>query len=174
MPTRIRLLDTSDAEALAALVTRERERMRPFEPTRPESWFTAQGQREAARTKLADWEAGRCAPWVILDDAEDVVGALYLNDIVRGAYLNAHVGYWLAGHATGHGYARQALNQAAGFAFEVLGLHRLQAATLLDNVASQRVLCACGFAEFGLAPGYVNIDGAWRDHRLYQLLAPTG
>ncbi|RKW70455.1 GNAT family N-acetyltransferase [Galactobacter caseinivorans] len=174
MPTRIRLLDTSDAEALAAQLSQDRARLRPYEPTRPESWFTVDGQRQAARAKLEAWEAGTGAPFVILDDAEEVVGAMYLNDVVRGAFQNAHPGYWLAGHATGRGYASQALGEAAGFAFHVLGLHRLQAATLLDNVASQRVLAACGFTQVGVAPGYLQIDGAWRDHRLYQLLAPGG
>lgn len=172
MPTRIRLLDTSDAQALAALQLRDRERLRPFEPTRPEAWYTEEGQRRVASAKLEAWEAGSCAPFVILDDAEEVVGAVHLNDIVRGAFQNAHPGYWLAGHATGRGYATQALGQAAAYAFPVLGLHRLQAATLLANVASHKVLTACGFTEVGVAAGYLQIDGEWRDHRLYQLLSP--
>ena len=51
------------------------------------------------------------------------------------------------------------------------GLPGLQAGTLVDNVASQRVLTKNGFGEIGLAPRYLQIDGAYRDHILFQLLS---
>ena len=51
-----------------------------------------------------------------------------------------------------------------------LGLHRLEAGTMVENVASQRVLEARGFEKFGLAPGLLFLNGAWRDHVLYQKL----
>jgi [ribosomal protein S5]-alanine N-acetyltransferase len=55
-------------------------------------------------------------------------------------------------------------------AFEELGLHRVQAATLLDNVRSQRVLERNGFVRFGVAPTYLNISGRWQDHALYRVV----
>lgn len=171
MPTRLRLLDVADAEDLAALLVTNREHLRPFEPSRQEVYFTAQGQRAAAERKLEAWEAGTCAPFVVLDDGGEVVGSLNLNDIVRGAFQNANPGYWISRHATGRGLATEALTAAVDFAFGALGLHRLQASTLLGNVASQRVLTKCGFAPIGTAPGYLRIDGEWQDHRLFQLLA---
>jgi ribosomal-protein-alanine N-acetyltransferase len=54
------------------------------------------------------------------------------------------------------------------FAFGTAGLHRLQAATLVDNHGSQRVLEKNGFEQIGLAPRYLHISGAWRDHILFQ------
>jgi ribosomal-protein-alanine N-acetyltransferase len=50
-------------------------------------------------------------------------------------------------------------------------LHRLEAATLLDNHASQAVLRRTGFTLIGRAPGYLRIAGRWRDHLLFQRLA---
>jgi [ribosomal protein S5]-alanine N-acetyltransferase len=55
-------------------------------------------------------------------------------------------------------------------AFERLGLHRLQAETLLHNVASQRVLARNGFKPFAIAPAYLSIAGQWQDHILFYLL----
>jgi ribosomal-protein-alanine N-acetyltransferase len=49
-----------------------------------------------------------------------------------------------------------------------LGLHRFEAATLLDNTASQRVLVKSGFEPIGVAPRYLEINGEWRDHRIFQ------
>jgi ribosomal-protein-alanine N-acetyltransferase len=58
-------------------------------------------------------------------------------------------------------------------AFGGLRLHRIQAATLLHNLRSQRVLERNGFVRFGVAPAYLNIAGKWQDHALYQVVNPT-
>lgn len=171
MSTRIRILDVNDAFDLAELYRANRDFLTPYEPTRPGSFFTERGQLELAERKLTDWQAGLCAPFVILGEREEVVGAININDIVRGAFESASLGYWVAQDAGGRGFAKEAVASAAAFSFEVLGLHRLQAATLLDNERSQAVLRAAGFEEFGVAPSYLRIDGQWRDHRLFQLLA---
>jgi len=57
-------------------------------------------------------------------------------------------------------------------AFGELGLHRVEAGTLRHNVRSQRVLERNGFVQFGVAPAYLNIAGAWQDHILYQVVKP--
>ena len=59
-------------------------------------------------------------------------------------------------------------------AFGELGLHRVQAATLPHNAASQRVLTNNGFALIGVAPRYLRIAGRWQDHLLFQRLADDG
>lgn len=58
-------------------------------------------------------------------------------------------------------------------AFTQLGLHRLQAETLVHNTGSQRVLTRNGFAPYGIAPQYLKIADEWQDHILYQVLTST-
>ena len=58
-------------------------------------------------------------------------------------------------------------------AFDELGLHRVEAGTLVHNVGSQRVLERNGFVRFGLAPQYLRIAGRWQDHVLFQVLNPA-
>jgi [ribosomal protein S5]-alanine N-acetyltransferase len=58
-------------------------------------------------------------------------------------------------------------------AYGTCGLHRLQAATLVHNVGSQRVLAHNGFTLIGPAPSYLEIAGRWQDHLLFQRVAPT-
>ena len=65
-----------------------------------------------------------------------------------------------------------ALRQMLALAFGELGLHRVEAGTLLHNVRSQRVLERNGFVRFGLAPRYLRIEGRWQDHVLFQVLNP--
>ena len=58
-----------------------------------------------------------------------------------------------------------------GLAFGDLGLHRLEAGTRIDNVASQRVLEKNLFTRIGVAPRWLHIGGEWRDHVLFQRTA---
>jgi ribosomal-protein-alanine N-acetyltransferase len=64
------------------------------------------------------------------------------------------------------------VGEACRWAFGPAGLHRLEAGTLTDNIASQRVLERNGFERIGLAPRYLHIAGRWRDHILFQRIAP--
>lgn len=75
-------------------------------------------------------------------------------------------------HANGRGIATAAVREMTALAFDDLGLHRVEAATLTHNVRSQRVLEQSGFVRFGLAPTYLMIAGSWQDHVLFHLLNP--
>jgi hypothetical protein len=57
-----------------------------------------------------------------------------------------------------------------GIAFGELGLHQLEASTLLHNTPSQRVLARNGFRPFAVAEAYLNIAGKWQDHVMFRLL----
>ncbi len=64
--------------------------------------------------------------------------------------------------------ASAATGAVCRMAAEELGLHRIQAATLSNNIASRRVLEHCAFHEIGFAPQYLRINGRWQDHVLFQ------
>jgi RimJ/RimL family protein N-acetyltransferase len=75
---------------------------------------------------------------VTLDDYVTVVGRVTLNEIVRGPFQPCHLGHWLSSAANGRGLATAAVRDIVRVAFGELGLHRIQAGTLIDNVRSQR------------------------------------
>lgn len=156
--------------ALAAVYRRDREFLRPFEPTRSELFFTDGGQADRLSLLAADERAGRGLPRLISVDGA-IEGFIAASNIVRGSFNSANVGYFVGTAVSGRGVCTAALSLLANEAFERHGLHRLQAGTLVDNLASQRVLTKNGFREIGLAPRYLQINGAYRDHILFQLLA---
>lgn len=168
----IRLADAADAADLAVLLRQNREHLAAFEPVRQESFFAEAGQREALIAALAEYQAGRAVPFVILDDG-DIVGRINLNTVVRGAFQSASIGYWVSHHRRGHGLATSAVAAVVEHAFERLGLHRVEAGTLETNAASQRVLRKNGFEPYGLAPQYLRIAGRWQDHVLFQRINPA-
>ncbi|OUE29555.1 putative ribosomal N-acetyltransferase YdaF [Clavibacter michiganensis] len=171
MPDRIRLLTPDDAPALSALRLRSRAFLAPWEPIRHPDHDTPAGQRADVEAALAQHARGQGVPFAILDDDGSVAGRISLSTIVRGAFESCAMGYWLAADRTGRGLATEAAREAVAHAFDDLGLHRVEAGTLLHNAASQRVLARCGFTRYGLAPRYLRIAGEWQDHVLFQRLA---
>ncbi|HEX8972998.1 GNAT family protein [Oryzihumus sp.] len=169
MPTRLLTLD--DVPALTDLLERNREHLAATSPHRDGDWLTVERQREAAVHALAEHTAGRRVPMVILDAAGELAGTLNLNSIIRGAFQSASVGYWVSADRTGRGLATAAVADALALAFGPLALHRVQGETQPANVASQRVLLRNGFVEYGRAPQYLHLGGAWRDCVLFQRLS---
>lgn len=68
----------------------------------------------------------------------------------------------------GRGIATRAVSKVLDYAWEELGLRRIQAATLPDNEPSMRVLVNNGFVECGNVKSYMEIAGERRDHILYE------
>lgn len=169
--TRPLVLD--DAPSLANLVQANRDFLAPWQPNRPDRYFTLDGQRDFIQ-KLQEQQAAKvCVPLAILDEAGAIAGTVTLQSIIRDAFQSCSIGYWLAESAQGRGLATRAVGEATQIAFEVLRLHRVQAETLTHNMRSQRVLDRTGFIEYGRAEAYMHIAGEWQDHVLYQLLTPT-
>jgi ribosomal-protein-alanine N-acetyltransferase len=165
-----RLFATDDAPVLAALLRANRDFLAPWDPKRPEAYFTDDGQRQVITELLRQRAAGLTLPHLIIDDGH-VVGRIVLSGIARGPFQSASLGYWVAADANGRGVATAAVARICRLAFDDLGLHRIEAGTLPHNVASQRVLTRNGFQRFGLAPRYLNIAGRWQDHILFQRLS---
>ncbi|WP_433297156.1 GNAT family N-acetyltransferase [Actinoplanes sp. CA-030573] len=165
-----RLVAPGDAPELAALLVANRDFLTPWEPFRSEEYFTAEGQRAYLEDMLRQHDAGSHVPHVIVED-DRIVGRITLSGIVRGPFQSASLGYWVAKAANGRGVASAAVAGITRLAFRELGLHRVQAETLVHNVASQKVLERNRFRRYGLAPRYLKINGDWRDHIMFQLLS---
>ncbi len=94
-----------------------------------------------------------------------------LFHIHREALQCGTLGYWVDHSRNGRGLATGAVGEILSYAFAELALHRVEAATLVDNLPSQRVLEKNGFERIGLARRYLRIDDEWRDFVLFQRLA---
>jgi ribosomal-protein-alanine N-acetyltransferase len=155
----IRPLVPRDADELARLLAANRHFLAPFEPERPESFYTPRGQRSRIRT---------AEHLFAILDGRSIAGTIALSNVALAAFRSANVGYWVDEARNGRGLASRAVADLVEHAFGELGLHRLEAGTLVDNLGSQRVLEKNRFVRIGLAPLYLHIAGEWRDHVLFQ------
>lgn len=159
----------ADAQGLSSLLIKNRDYFRTGEPLRPDEFYTIDHQTKVITDAQAARDAGTGFMFVIEQDGI-VVGRANLNSVIRGAFQSASVGYVVDEAHTGRGIATHALRHMIDVAFHEIGLHRLQAETLIDNHASQRVLHRCGFEHYGTAPEYLRIDGRWQTNALFQLI----
>jgi ribosomal-protein-alanine N-acetyltransferase len=102
---------------------------------------------------------------------ERFAGQVTVGEIVRGALCSGSVGYWIDSRFAGRGVTPLALALIADHAFATAGLHRIEANVRPENVASLAVVEKVGFTNEGLRRRYLAIDGAWRDHLSFSLLA---
>lgn len=162
-----RVLRASDAGPITDAYLRNREHLAPWEPERPDEFFTVERQSQVIDSKLAQHADGSEVPFVLVDQ-DRIIGALTITGIVRGPFLSANLGYWVDKDVNGRGIGSAAVAFAVDYSLQELGLHRLQAGTLRHNAASQKILKRAGFDEIGMAPRYLKIAGSWQDHILYQ------
>lgn len=167
---RLRPVAEDDAGLLAAAYRRNRDHLARWDPRREETFYTEAGQLADLALKLEGMRLGLQDPWLLVRDAErgeEVVGRVNLSNIVRGVFQSASVGYWVDADHTGRGLAVAMVEFALARAVD-LGLHRVEAGTLVANLASQAVLRRCGFEQYGVAERYLFIAGEWQDHIVYQ------
>jgi ribosomal-protein-alanine N-acetyltransferase len=146
------------------LAIANREFLAPYDTSRAGDYYTLERQRE----RIVD--PARKHSWLILDKGEPV-GFVGLSGVVRGPLQLAILSYWVDERHNGRGLCTRAVAEVVEFAFDELALHRLEAGTLPDNLASQRVLEKNGFERYGYAKRYLLIQGEWRDHVLYERVA---
>lgn len=162
----------SDYVAWRTLRKESRDFLKPYEPR----WSEADLSHRvfAARLKRGREEARAGTDFTFFiflreEGRERLVGGLTLSNIRRRAAQFVTLGYWMGRDFAGRGLMTEAVGAVLPFVFETLGLHRIHAAFLPDNIASRRVLEKNGFKEEGFAEAYLQIDGKWCDHVLFGL-----
>jgi ribosomal-protein-alanine N-acetyltransferase len=168
----LRLVTPDDAEAMLDLLERNREFFEPFDPRRPPEHWTLEGQRQllvgSIERNAEELEYGF---GLFLNDGDLLIGRANLSNIVRRAFQNAYLGYYLDRAYNGRGYMTAGVSAVVDFALGPGHLHRVQAAVMPENQGSIRVLEKAGFRLEGFAPKYLRINGVWRDHNLYAITA---
>ena len=133
-------------------------------------WLVAPADADAYNGYLRRLRASRHAGFLLrARDTGDVVGIVNVSDMILGNFRSAHLSYYaFAGHE-GKGLMAEGVRWVVPYAFDRLGLHRLEANVQPDNEPSRRLVRACGFRLEGFSPNYLTVDGAWRDHERWAI-----
>ena len=154
------------AEQAADYYCRNREFLREYGPRREAAFFTAERQQEILEQEIRSQQAKLSFRFYIkpMAEPEKIIGIAALNNVVYGAFCSAFLGYKLDSEYLNRGYMTMAVNMISSYAFQTLGLHRLEANVMPRNKASLRVLEKNQFVNEGISRYYLNINGVWEDH----------
>jgi ribosomal-protein-alanine N-acetyltransferase len=108
---------------------------------------------------------------ICLRDSKDLVGVANISEIVRGPFRSAYLGYYAFRPYDRRGLMTEGLGLVVRDAFRRLRLHRVEANIQPGNRKSIRLARRLGFRREGYSPRYLKIQGRWRDHERWALLA---
>src|SRR5580693_3359558 len=169
---RLRPHRSGDFDEWAALRSRSRAFLQPWEPTWPVDDLTRAAWRRRLSAYAHDIERGLAYPFLVFRQSDNaMVGGITLSNIRRGVAQMGQIGYWVGLPFTRQGFTVAAVRGVVGFSLGRLGLHRLEAACIPENEPSRRLLLKAGFELEGRASAYLKINGDWRDHLLFGLVA---
>ncbi len=165
----------SDFTDWSALREASRDFLVPWEPTWPMDDLTRGSFRRRLKRYAEDLRADQGYPFFLFrKDGHVLVGGLTLTNIRRGVAQAGSLGYWIGAPFARRGYMTAAVRALIPFVFDVLKLHRLEAACIPRNAASIGLLEKTGFQREGFARDYLCINGIWQDHLLYARLKDDG
>jgi ribosomal-protein-alanine N-acetyltransferase len=172
-PVELHPLRRRDAAEWSRLRMANEDWLRPWEPSSTVPWHlrhSPAAYRTMRRAVARRARLGTSVPFAVRVDGR-LAGQVTVDNIVRGALRSGSLGYWLDRSVAGRGMASLAVALVCDHAFGAVGLHRLQADIRPENGPSRRLVERLGFAREGLLRRYLDIDGAWRDHLAYGLVA---
>jgi ribosomal-protein-alanine N-acetyltransferase len=170
-PLVLRPLEVGDAQAWRELRTRNADWLRQWEATMPPDGGSRPTTFRSLVRRLARMaRSGQALPFAIEVDGE-FAGQITVNNIVRGSARFCSVGYWIGQEFAGRGLVPLAVAMVVDHLFMIEQLHRVEIAIRPENTNSLRVVEKLGIERCGLAPRYLHIDGAWRDHVLFGITA---
>lgn len=158
--------DISLAEQVVDYYKRNRDFLEAFEPVRREEYFSLEYQQTVLKKEMVAYEARTAFRFYIMlmEQPSKIIGMIGLNNVVWGAFCSAFLGYKLDKDLVNKGYMSVAVEMLTKYAFEELGLHRIEANVMPKNKASLRVLEKNQFINEGVSKYYLNINGVWEDH----------
>lgn len=166
--------DSSKAEQILSFYEKNRILFEPFEPTRPENFYTLSYQQAALQYEYSEIVKGKTLRYYIYlkDSPDTIIGSLNFSRIEHGPFSKAAIGYKIDRDHQRHGYAAEACQAAIPVLFSNYKIHRIEARVSPDNLASIKLLEHLGFQFEGMEYKSIEVNGIFQDHFRYSLIAP--
>ena len=165
----LRPIRARDAKPLERVLLENRAWLRQWEATYPGGGSVID-TRGSIRNLLAHARSGNGLPFIIEFDGQ-LVGQLNVSSITFGSLSSASIGSWVSQEYAGRGITPTAVALATDHCFSVLRLHRMEICIRPENTPSLRVVEKLGFRYEGLRRRFIHINGDWRDHFAFALVA---
>ena len=163
----LRSLTDEDAAELYAVVEANRDHLSPWMP-----WAAGQtlaGTEIFIRSAIRQ-ERDHDGFQLALVEREQICGVVGYHRLDHENDTTS-VGYWLAANRQGRGLMTRAVGELVSYAFDELGMHRVELRAAPANGRSRALAERLGFREEGLLREAERFGDEYRDLILYSLLA---
>src|SRR3954447_12255803 len=169
----LRPLRTSDFDDWRDVRTGSRDWLEPWEPLAEPGSLDPVTDPEAFRARCGAWERQRhfdaAYGFGLFLSNGRFAGEVSLGSVQRGPFQMGYIGYWVDEALAGQGYVPEGVVLLMRYAFEVLDLHRLEAAIVPRNEPSRRGAEKLGMRDEGTAVRFLQIQGVYEDHVRYAI-----
>jgi ribosomal-protein-serine acetyltransferase len=160
----VRTYVMGDAEELFALVDRNRDRLRPWMIWEPATKSVEDSRAFIARSIGAETHSEGNGIWL---DGELIGGVGLTLDTLANS---GEIGYWLDRRHEGKGIVTRVCTRFFDFAFDELGLHRMELQAASTNRRSRAVAERLGMTLEGVARDGVRVADGYLDSCMYAVL----
>lgn len=166
--------DASKAQEVLTFYQNNQSVFDPFEPTRPENFYTLSYQKAVMQYEYADIIKGKSLRYYIYlrTAPETIIGSVNFSKILHGPFCATSIGYKIDISHQGNGYATEACQAAIPVIFSNYQIHRIEARVAPNNIASIKLLERLNFRFEGIEYQSVEVNGHYQDHYRYSLLSP--
>jgi len=102
-------------------------------------------------------------------DQNQIAGIINVNDIVRGSFQSASIGFYLFSGYTGKGVMSAGLQLVLQEVFATHQLHRIEANIQPKNLSSIHCVQRNGFVKEGFSEHFLKVNDDWRDHERWAI-----
>lgn len=131
-------------------------------------WTSAPLNLDEYNNFLAKSKSDRNKSFLIIYD-NNIAGVININEIILGAFKSAFLGYYGVKKFSNIGVMSNGMKLVIDYAFDTLGLHRIEANIQPDNTKSINLVKRLNFTKEGFSPKYLFIDGKWCDHERWAI-----
>lgn len=165
----LKILDKKSADLVLEFLKENREDFSKYEAKKQEMYFTKFYQEYIIQCEYdATMKKGYLRYYLFEKfDLGHIIGTVSVGQIRAYPYCSGIMGYKMAVRKKNMGYGTEAVKAVCHAAFSYLGLHRIEAYVMENNLPSIRLLEKCGFQKEGKCRKNLNVNGVWQDHLLY-------
>lgn len=167
----LKLANLAFADKLLDYQVRNKDFLTPFTPKRNIDFYSIEKQKEILIQNIKNVENKNGYCFYIFSKKEElIIGNISISNIVRGIFQSCFLGYSLDEKFLNKGIMSYAIGEITEFAFNQLGLHRIEANVMPRNKPSIKVLIKNKFINEGTSKDYLKINNKWEDHMHFVLL----
>ena len=157
-----------DDRGYFSLIERERQRLATYFPQTTGACIDVGGTRRYIKDMIARAKTREYLCFVLRDyEGGEPIGAVFLKQF-DWSVPKCETAYFVSSHYAGHGLGTLGLIWATDHAFSMLGVNKVYARIVPENLASIRVAEKCGYEREGLLRSdFRTSDGRLLDVYLY-------